>query len=261
MTETAPGGPVQSTAQIEKALLEALGVIRSYWPAMLLTGGSSSIAGKPSPRSLYTRPDHDERDDDLPPIDRRVSLSQEVTVCLNGWARVIVEDRDLSHGLPNGTDTLGLVTLLERHARWFSGHEAAEDARDELAAYAGKIRATVMPTRRDWMYLGDCPFVVDDWFCQGRVRAFYDARLTACTDCGQEAVTEWWLDVLGVISTITRDELPAFIRREFGKVLSPSTVRRLLNETGVDSCGTDAKGRSLFDRGAVAYALTKRWAA
>ena len=129
-----------TTAETERALISALDTIRQHWAALMVPTGSGGVAAKPQPRALYTHPDDDERDDDLPPIDRRVALRHDVTMALNDWARIIVEDRDLTHRLPLGTDALGLCTLIERHARWFSGHEAAQDAADELHAWAGKVR-------------------------------------------------------------------------------------------------------------------------
>src|ERR1044072_9174843 len=181
-------------ATTERALLSALNTISDHWAA-LVEPSSGGMGGTAS-------------SDVVTGLDRRISLRHEATLSLNGWAHLIVEERNLTHGLPLGTDTLGRVELIERHARWFSGHEAAQDAADELTTWANEVRAVAAPTRRDWVYLGDCPFVVEDWFCAGQIRGYSDpGRLPGCTDCGQEAVVEWWEDVLNRSEPIPRDEL------------------------------------------------------
>lgn len=231
--------------RIEADLVRALTTIRTYWPALLATTSGSGGGSASS--------------DEVTSLDRRISLRHEVTLILNGWARIVVEDRNLSHGLPLGTDTLGMVTLLERHARWFCGHEAAPDALAELATVAEEVRRTAAPSRREWIYLGDCPFVIEDWFCSGQVRAWPEGdRLPACSVCGQEAVVEWWEEVLGVNRYLVKEQLATFIREETGRTVSRFTVARWLHSGRIESCGTDEQGRTIYDRGAVAYALSRQ---
>ena len=233
-----------TTAQTEDALLAALDTIRTHWPALLVT----SICGSSGPSGS----------DDVTSLDRRISLRHEVTLTLNGWARVIVEERDLTHGLPLGHDTLGLVTLLERWARWFSGHEAVHDCVAELTEAAREVRSTAAPKRREWVYLGDCPFVIGDWFCSGQVRAWPDGdRMPSCSDCGQEAVVEWWEEVLDV-GPLTWEQMPAFVSRTTGRTPTRRTLERWLSAGVIVSCGMDGKGRRLFDRAAVAASLDTR---
>ena len=232
-----------STADVEEQILRALADIRKHWHALIEPSAGGSGAGKSA--------------DEVTSLDRRVSLRHEVTLALNGWARVVVEERDLTHWIPLGTDALGLVTFLQRHARWFSGHEAAPDAADELTEWARQVRSTAAPQRRSWVYLGDCPFVIEDWFCQGQVRAWQDSeRLPSCSDCGQEAVVEWWMDVLDVVPTVTREQLPDFVRRQTGRAMSRVTLWRWLGD--LKPSGVDADGREVFDKGAIAYLLTRR---
>jgi hypothetical protein len=232
-------------AELERALTTALGTIRDHWDA-LVAQGSSGLGGTAS-------------SDVVTGLDRRISLRHEVTLSLSGWARLIVEERPLSRGLPLGTDALGMVELIERHARWFSGHEAAQDAADELTTWANEVRAVAAPTRRDWIYLGDCPFVVEDWFCAGQVRGYSDPdRLPGCTDCGQEAVVEWWEDVLDVSQPIARDELLGLIKTTTGRTVSRFTVTRWIRNGRIPISGTDEHGKEVFDRRTVAAALTRQ---
>jgi hypothetical protein len=252
---------VTTTAQTEDALLDALATIRTHWSALMSTGGSGGVASKPQPKSLYTLADDDERDHDLPPVDRRIALRHDVTVCLNGWARVVVEDRELTHALPLGTDTLGLVVLLERHARWFSGHEAAEDAVAEIRAWAGKVRAAAVPQRREWMPIGTCPLEVGG-ICGGQVRA-YPGHDPKCQKCGTEADVSWWERVMfpdvETSELVTADELVLVLHRAFGGApVKPSTIRQWIARGVIQASGKDDKGRTLYDRGAVVYAVSRR---
>jgi hypothetical protein len=282
---------VTTTAEIESSLLSALSTIRQNWAALLLPSGSGGMGGTAS-------------SDVVTGLDRRVSLRHEVTLSLNGWARLIVEDRNLTHlwqpcehgvkvtlarplvgptrprcasriewakdenGVPqvghhviDGTDALGLCVLIERHARWFAGHEAAMDAAEELTTWAREVKATAAPARREWVYLGDCPFVVEDWFCRGQVRGYADPdRLPSCSDCGQEAVAEWWEEVFGLDELIGLGALVNVVRETTGRTVSRFTLSRWVRSGRIPVSGTDAQGRETFSRRSVAAALTRELA-
>jgi len=233
-------------AELERALLTALGTIAEHWDALVEPSSGGGSGGTAS-------------SDVVTGLDRRVSLRHEVTLSLNSWARLIVEERELTHHLPLGTDTLGLVEFLQRWARWFSGHEAAEDAVEELNNWANEVRTTAAPTRRDWVYMGDCPFVVEDWFCHGQVRGYGDPdRLPACTDCGQEAVSDWWEEVLDLQHAIDRDGVSRLIATVMGRTVSRFTLTRWISNGRIPKSGTNEAGEDVFDRRTVAAALTRQ---
>jgi hypothetical protein len=246
--------------------MTALNDIRENWDALLTPTSSGGVASKPAPRSLYTRHDTDERDDDLPNLDRRIALRHDVTQALNSWARLIVEEKALTHHLPLGTDTIGLVEFLERWARWFSGHEAAGDASDELTALAGKVRATAAPQRRDWTFLGKCPLDIDTengpTTCNGQVRA-YPNRDPHCQRCGTEAVLIWWERVLfpGIETSelVIAEELAILLRRAFGgELVQPATIRKWQERGWFEKTGADDKGRTLYNRRHVIRKMSER---
>jgi hypothetical protein len=258
---------VTTTAEIERALISALGTIRDNWAALMVPSGSGGVASKPQPKALYTLADDDERDHDLPPVDVRIDMRREVTLALNSWARVIVDDRNLTHALPLGTDTLGLVALIERHAQWFSGHEAAPDAVDELHSWAGRVKAAATPQRRDWMPLGTCPLEIEQHgeplgVCGGQVRAYpgHDPR---CQKCGTEADVAWWERVMfpdvELSQLVTADELVLVLHRAFGGTpVKPTTIRQWISRKVIEPSGKDDNGRTLFNRAYVVRTLAEK---
>ena len=177
---------------IEGALLDALGTIRKHWDALL------------EPRSMSAT--GDASTDEVTALEKRLSLRGDVIASLNGWARVVMEDRPITNpkSLPLGDDPFGLAEFLERHAQWLSGHEGAGACVDELTEWARLIQSIADPKVREWVILGDCPFVVEEageaaWICTGKVRtAIHDGELAHCSECGQETVIEWWEEVLGI---------------------------------------------------------------
>ena len=184
---------MSTTAQTEDALLAALKTIRTDWDALVesVEGGQSS--GSAASTDVVTS------------LDKLISLRHEVHLCLNGWARVIVEDRPVTKAMPDGRDTIGLIDFIERHANWFSGHEAAQDAADEIAEWAEKVHAIAAPKVREHIHLGHCPFIVGEpdalRFCAGSVRVKIGGDgFGVCSDCEQEGLIEWWEDVLSIDS-------------------------------------------------------------
>jgi len=259
---------VNSLADIERALMTALNVIRENWEALIAPSSGGGVASKPTPRSLYTRDDTDERDDDLPNLDRRIALRHDVTAVLNSWARIIVEERELTHHLPLGTDTIGLVEFLERWARWFSGHEAASDATDEIRAWAGRVKSAAAPQRREWMPLGVCPREIEvdgaQAVCAGQVRA-YPNRDPQCQRCGTEAIWAWWERLMfpdvELSELVTADELIPLLRRAFGgEPVKAATIRKWQERGYFEKTGADDQGRTLYNRRHVIKAMGERHA-
>lgn len=255
-------------AEIEDATLAALADIRRHWCEMRVTKGATS--GTPSA-------------DVVNATDRLVSARYDVQIVLNGWCRVVMEDRPITNpkALPKGTDVLGMVTFLERHARWMSGHEAAEDMMVELMDRARLVKGYAVPQRREWMSIGSCPLEVPDEdggmvTCGGQVRAWPEGiarvderggivtedRSPTCQKCGTEAVTSWWERVMFPEveghALVTADELTTLLHASMGRVVKPSTLRQWIRRGWIEASGKDEQGRTLYDRGAVVYALSRR---
>lgn len=257
--------------QVEDAILRACADIRQHWPHMLdayldaKRGGSSGGKGA----------------DDVTALDRILSERVDASIVVNGWARVIVEDRPVSHGIPDGHDMLGMCSFIERHARWFSGHEAAGDGRDELAEVARTCQRIAQPQRREWVSIGTCPLTLDNGeTCGGTVRAWPEAiqlvdltlaerrdrpaeRSPSCDRCGTEGAVTWWERVMfpeaGDSHRLLRsDELPLMLHRAFGMVVTTTLLRQWVKRGVIVPAAKDDRGRSLYDRAAVVYAISKR---
>lgn len=252
-----------SLQEIETSLTQSLTTITTHWDHMLTPRSSGSIA-RGSSASVTLADDHADTDADTPRLERLLSLRREVTDCLNSWARVIIEDRDIKVQIPHGTDTLGMCAFLERHTQWFAGHEAAEEAAGELRVWAGKVKATVDPHRKDWVVIGTCPIDVDTEAgpatCGAKVRAYPAKDTITCVRCGTEGNVAWWEHVImpDTSRLVTAAELPEFVRQQFGKTIKQPTIRKWIERHVITAAGTDDKGRTLYDKGAVAYALARK---
>ena len=237
-------------AATERALLTALGTIRDNWAALVVpsSGGGDGGGSKSA--------------DSITALDRRVSLRHEVNLCLKGWARVIVDERELTEGLPLGWDTLGLATFLGEWARWFSGHEAADDALAEIEGFASDVHKAASASRAEWVHIGYCPTIDDGLVCWGDVRAWPNAEPALapfCQRCGRVEYVDGWERIMKLGQPVTHEKILEFIREEFGREVSRSTLRTWLSRKVISTCGVDDEGNALYDKGAIVYALTRRW--
>lgn len=226
------------------------------WPDMLPRGGAQVAPGWAS-RIGVQLADHDPSDADQRRIDRVVSLRRYVRDVLDGWCRFIIEERGTSGGVPLGTDIEGMCAFVGRHAEWMSGHETADDCREELSALARSCHLIVNPPAREMMSIGTCPLVHEpDGECGGDVRV----RLVAgerdgeaygsCNRCGEVAVATWWAERMFVDGegspVVTIGELIAVIAYQLRVVVTHDQIRQWKHRGKITSVGTDTKGRSLY---------------
>lgn len=268
------------TQHLEQRITEALVTIRREWPALRL-GPPSSSPGGGAKSAQITADDHKRGEwhvlgDNVVDVDamtRCSALRRTVTDVLNGWSRVVIEDRPVESALPDGRSAVSMCAFLERHAQWMSGHQAAEDMADEVAGLAQGVTRFTQPQRREWINLGTCPLEVeadtDDGLamvvCAGQVRAWpretdADGQVMArCRRCGIEAVTSWWesrmFDDAELKVMLTAEEVVTFVHRAYGKVIKSVTVRQWDKRGVIEPAGHDDKGRRLYAREALVWAL------
>lgn len=212
-----------STAALAERIEASCRTIAAMWPAMHQTTSTGSFAARTPAKVLYSHAVDDEATDDLPRLDVLIDLRNEATLTLNGWARVLVEDRSLTHGLPDGTDTVGLARLIERHATWWSGHEAGRAMADELRGIARDLSRAVFPTRSDLVRIGACTN------CGETVRARPGSTWVRCTACGCEGDTGEWIDALSddeLLTPCTTGQLVHILRSRLGMRVTDRTLRR-----------------------------------
>lgn len=239
-----------TTAEIETALIAALDTIRTNWHALTQ---ATSGTGDPGAKSADT----------ITSLDRRISLRHETNRTLNDWATVIVRDLNLTDDLPLGTDTLGLAYLIEIWARWFSGHYAAPEALDEIQTHATNIHKTVAASRAEWIHIGYCPTTDNDnLICWGDIKAWPNAEPALapfCQRCGRVEYIDGWERAMKLGQPIPHDQILDFIRETFGRDVPRSTLRTWISRNVINASGTDSTGQALYDKGAVVYALMKKW--
>jgi len=214
---------VTSTAQREENIAASCRRIANMWPAMHQAASSGSFAAKPAPKAMITHDDDDEALDDLPRLDVLIDLRASVTAVLNSWARVLVEDRELTVMIPDGHDVPGLARLIERHANWWSGHEAAKDLDTELGQAAHDVSRAVFPHRSSLIPIGAC---IE---CGETVRARPGSTWVTCRKCGCEGSVSAWLNVLTdpeLLRPTTTTGLVGILRRRLGMRVTDRTLRR-----------------------------------
>jgi hypothetical protein len=207
-----------------------------------------------------------------PPIELRVLEVRAAAYSdLVHWARVVLQEvTDINGGTiqtkidPN--DHAELAQFIGRWAERLASVDPleAEVCEEEMRGHADALRAIVFPLRRDWVSMGDCPFVIEGAFCRGKVRGYGDGRLPSCDGCNQSAVAEWWEEVIlgnPSLTTLTHADLIPFIHRTFGRAVKRATIRTWINRSVLVPSGTDEHGRTVFNPSAVVYALSQKFAA
>ena len=204
----------------------ALDEITTSWDAMM---PEPKVGAGSRARTLITHDDDDDRTDDVPHIDAVIDARTPILVALNNWARGVVTGRQL-HLPPKGDDVHDMTRFLRRHLDWIAAQEAAPVFYDSIRTLSRDVHRVAYPTRSDFVHLGDCPFVVEDWFCHGHIRSRIGDDLTAaCTDCGQEGPVQWWEQVLDITPTaaaVSSTELARILQQRLNVTVSEQTVRR-----------------------------------
>lgn len=250
------------TQKLGDDIAQAMTNLRRDW-AHMLRPGETQAPGWAS-RTGVTLDDHAKSDADQRRIDRTISLRRFAMDTLNGWCRVVMEDRPITNAatLPHGTDVPAMAEFIGRHAEWISGHESAQDCRDELVDIAHRCHLVAFPLRRESFSIGRCPLEVPGEqdvleVCGGDVRArtadehHIDGKVwAACNRCGEASPSEWWAERMFVDGEgsplVTIGELVAVIAYRLRVVVTHEQIRQWRHRGKIESAGVDNKGRTLF---------------
>lgn len=235
--------------ELETSIQTSLATIRAHWAALLAValpgaaslgqrGATNSTRGVPShdpeldPLGVMVADDHLDSDADIDRTTRVISLRREVLDVLNAVSRWVMEERPITRALPDGTSVLSMSLFLDRHAQWIAGRDMEDNSYEtnRLAALATKVRQLAAPRKREFIYLGDCPFVIEDWFCRGRVRVRIgdEEGEASCSDCHQVGPVDWWETVLGIAATgeVTIPALVPILRDRMHVTVTERTLQR-----------------------------------
>jgi hypothetical protein len=134
---------VSEIEAIEDSIRRSLTTITTHWDALLIPASSGGGSGSKS--AQITADDHADTSHDIDWATRVVSMRRFATDVLNGWSRVVMEDRPVTRALPDGSNVPGMAAFLDRHAEWLSWNDAATDCMDEISTLA---RSAVQPRGR-----------------------------------------------------------------------------------------------------------------
>jgi len=193
-----------------------------------------------------------------PPVSLHV-LDVRAMCCsrLAGWARVVLEERQLTHSSLQAGDALGLARFLMVHAGWLGEHEAGQDAADEIDTSARELRALALPDPPTGVVIGRCPVLdiaEEVTICEGTVRA-KPGEPIRCERCGSTGTLDWWHSLMfgdtELAPLVTARDLVGIIANQTGHVIDPATIRKWVERGKVERSGSDEKGRPLYDHVSV----------
>lgn len=245
-----------------------MALIPATMPAMKLpTTPSPEAKIKYAPKGMKEAP----APTSLDALDARADTSRD----LRYWVGFIydeIRDHNDQH-IRTLVDGDNIRSMTEHIARW-ADHvvtqfpDDAHNLNQDLRQHAGKLRSLAYPDRRSYISLGACPLDIDSTegpvTCGGDVRSIEDkdgsVTEAKCRKCGTVAVIRWWENAIMPEAShlITGAQVPDFIRAQFGRTIKAATVRKWIERGVIESAGADQQGRTLYDKGSVAYAIARR---
>ncbi len=159
-------------------LRNALLTITRCWPHMLPTVKATST-GTIGRHATSSRP----------PVPAHIlDVRAEALSRLNGWTRIVLEERDLNTRLDGG-NALAMGTFLKAHADWLADHPASEDVLDELEDSARRCQSVAEP-HAALKFAGTCDVCGDDLMSNGRTARCQGCEVVVDGDTQKERIRE-----------------------------------------------------------------------
>jgi hypothetical protein len=184
------------------------------------------------------------------------------TACgrLEKCARCVMVERRLRPNLRAG-DVPALTHFLTIHTPWIADRPCAPQAMAALEASATDLAGISTAGSDGSALLGACPLTAatdgTSTPCHGQVRSLADKG--TCQRCGTTGDNTWWEHHMFPEASrlVTARQLVKEIHQQRGQRVSEVTIRVWLNRGIITSVGLDEEGRRLYDKGAVATALSR----
>ena len=152
------------------------------------------------------------------------------------------------------TDVLSMCSYLSAAAPLLAVWQFGEAMWSDVRKDARAARRLAMPPVRETMPLGECSV------CGEVVRAkIHDPGNIKCKGCGTtDTVDGWIIRLVGTDGPVTAEQLVPILRRRLGISTSRATIRKWVQRHVIFTCGTDERGRALFNRRDVFEDLIRR---
>lgn len=196
-----------------------LDAITSLWPLLdeFVTPGNNGNGGGGAAGKPGSRPPCDL--DVLDITDARSETSQQLT----SWARVVIEDRNLS---PRSLDGEQAARLLTVHVDWLAAQPFADEAADEIRTAAYRVRRACRDLPEP--PIGKCPDIDPNGerdACGGPLRWIDGSTAVRCSRCGSAWADADLPHILRVVQPTAKFPVPrAWVAARYG--VEPGTLRQ-----------------------------------
>lgn len=210
-------------------LRNALLTITRCWPLMLPDGPAATTAGTIGRHATGSRP----------PIPVHVlDARSEALSRLNGWTRVVLEERGL-HASVDGGDAHAMGKLLKAHADWLADHPAADDVLAELEDSARRCQGIAEPFAA-LKFAGVCDVCAGDLMGDGKT-----ARCKGCHQVTDAAYQEGRIQEAVRGRLMTAQELVT-LSPQLGKRLHRFQFDRWVRAGKIGSHTSNVDGKPMY---------------
>lgn len=268
MTDPEQTAATPTTADIANGIRTALATIRRHWagtrnpakrvgvgarsmPASRLPGSADAISLRAEVTADLAFWVHALADQYPDAVDEALLTTRRVPVPTLTFTTTWIDVRDVP-GRIDLADIPATCELLSNLATTASGWgEHAHRMWAELEEHAEAVKQLAAPPVRETMPIGECE-------CGTIVRAkAHDPGNIKCRGCTTvDTLDGWIIRIVGNEPLVTAEQLIPILHKRMGIVASRAVIRGWKHRGVIHSSGTDAHGRTVYDRKAVFAALS-----